>query len=337
MDTRALFTKLLARESLAADEARAVFGAMMAGDMSPAQIGGLLIGLAAKGETIDEIEGAVRAMREHALPLPIKADDVVDTCGTGGDAKQTFNVSTAAAIIAAGAGVRIAKHGNRAMSGLVGAADVLESLGIRLDASPNQVAACIDKVGIGFLFAQVFHPAMKHAAAPRRELGVRTLLNLLGPLSSPAGAKRQVIGVFSPHWLEPIVRVLQRLGSIHVMAVHGLDGMDEISLSGATLVTELRADAVRSYEIEPRQLGFEPCAMADLQVASREEALSRLQAVLAGEHGPCLDVALLNAGAAIYVSSSGTTLLEGIARARESATSGRAAAKLREWIEVSRR
>ncbi len=251
MDIRTAIAELTARRDLPEAEMEAVVRAIMDGEATPAQIAGLLVALRMKGERVDEIVGAARAMRQHAMPVTV-ARAVVDTCGTGGDMRHTFNISTAAALIAAGAGLAVAKHGNRAMSGSVGGADVLEALGVRIDLDAAHVAACIDAVGIGFLFAQAFHPAMRHVAPVRRELGVRTLFNLLGPLTNPAGAQRQLLGVFARQWVEPLAQALGRLGSQCALVVHGEDGLDELSLTGPSAVAELRDGAVRPYRFHPR-------------------------------------------------------------------------------------
>ncbi len=327
---------LLERTDLGPEAVESVFDAIMRGEATPAQIGGLLIGLRAKGETVGEIVGAARAMRAHAVALPAKTPDLVDTCGTGGDGSGTFNVSTAAALIAAGAGVPIAKHGNRAMSGKVGGADVLERLGVRIDLEPARVAACIDTVGIGFLFAQKFHPAMRHAAGPRRELGVRTVFNLLGPLCNPAGARRQVIGTFAPEWLPVLASALRELGSEHVLAVHGAGGLDEISLCGPTRVVELVRGKIREFEIQPEDLGMPRCALEDLQVEDGDASASAIHAILAGRTGPMADVAVVNAAAAIYVGGRASSIAAAVAVARASIAEGAAARKLLAWVEASR-
>lgn len=327
---------LLGGRDLDSAEIEGVFAAIMRGEATPAQIGGLLVALRARGETVDEIVGAARAMRAHARTIRPRTEPLVDTCGTGGDGSGTFNISTAAALIAAGAGLGVAKHGNRAMSGSVGGADVLELLGVRIDLEPERVAACIDAVGIGFLFAQVFHPAMKHAAAPRRELGVRTIFNLLGPLSNPAGVRRQVIGLFSPDWLEPMAAALDRLGSEHALVVHGAGGLDEISLCGPTAVVELRHGATARYDIAPEDFGMDRCSLDDLRVAGGEESAAAIRAVLAGASGPRADVAVLNAAAVLYVGGAAPDIAAGVAVARAAIAGGAAAACLQRWIEATR-
>jgi len=326
---------LLEPRSLASEEIEGVFDRIMLGDATAAQIAGLLVALRAKGESVEEIVGAARAMRAHSLTVQPRSDALVDTCGTGGDGSGTFNISTAAALIAAGAGLSVAKHGNRAMSGKVGGADVLELLGVRIDLSPERVAACIDDTGIGFLFAQVFHPAMKHAAAPRRELGVRTIFNLLGPLCNPAGARRQLVGLFAVEWLLPMVEALRQLGSEHALAVHGAGGLDEISLCGATRVAELRAGSIATYEFVPEDFGLQRCEIDELQVGDGQESAAAIRALLEGQAGPRADIAVLNAAAALYVGGRAASIAEGVPLARASISSGAAAAKLQQWIRAT--
>lgn len=327
---------LIARDMLTSEQVASVFEAIMRGEATAAQIGGLLIGLRAKGESVDEIVGAALAMRAHARAIAPRRTDLVDTCGTGGDGGNTFNVSTAAALIAAGAGVPVAKHGNRAMSGKVGGADVLELLGIRIDLEPEDVARCIDDVGIGFLFAQVFHPAMRHAAAPRRELGVRTIFNLLGPLCNPARVRRQVIGMFAPEWLLPMAEALARLGSEHALVVHGAGGLDEISLCGPTTVVELRHGTVSSFEVTPADFGMRHCEPAALQVDSGEDSVRTIRDILGGQPSPAADVAVLNAAAAIYVGGKADSLAAAVPLARAAIASGAAAEKLAAWAHATR-
>jgi len=338
MDIRQAIARVVDGGGLSEAEMESVVLELMDGKGTPAQIGGLLVALRAKGETIDEITGAVRAMRANAVTIRPHADVIVDTCGTGGDAADTFNVSTAAALIAAGAGVTVAKHGNRAMSGRVGGADVLEALGVKVDVPAGIVAGCVDQIGIGFLFAQMFHPAMKHVAAPRRELGVRTIFNLLGPLSNPAGARRQVIGVFDAKWTEPLAQALARLGSEHALVVYGSDGVDEISLSAPTVVSELRYGEVRSYQVTPEQFGLRGCRLVDLKGGDAKEAAEHVRAVIAGSGDmPRTDIAVLNAAAAIYVGGKADSIAAGIEKARESIQSGNAARKLAGLVELTNR
>lgn len=329
---------LAERRDLSEEQMAAAMADIMEARATPAQIGGLLLGLRVKGETVDEIVGAARAMRARSLRIRPRASVVLDTCGTGGDGAGTFNISTAAALVCAAAGVTVAKHGNRAMSGRVGGADVLEALGVRIDLTPEQVEACVDHVGIGFLFAQSFHPAMKHAASARRELGVRTLFNLLGPLSNPAGATHQLLGVFSAHWVAPLAQALSRLGIRRALVVHGLDGTDEISLCAATAVAEVGPDnQVREYRVEPEQFGLQRCRPADLSAGDVGESAAQIRAVLAGEPGARADVVALNAGAALYAAEVATSIGAGIEQAREILSSGRATTMLAALAEYTRR
>ena len=337
MDIRTALTRLVARHSFSESEMEATMRQLMEGAATPAQIGAWLMGLRMKGETVEEITGAARAMRAHATRIHPRAAVVVDTCGTGGDLRGTFNISTAAAFIAAGAGLTVAKHGNLAMSGTVGGADVLEALGVKIDLPPERVADCIDTVGIGFLFAPTFHPAMRHAAGPRRELGVRTIFNLLGPLSNPAGARHQVVGVFAPEWTEPLAQALGRLGCVHAMVVHGDDGLDEISLRSSTQVSECKDGVLRTYRMTPEELGFSRCHEGDLDGGDRDTAASILRGILAGASGPRADIATLNAAAAIYVGGRAASLAAAIDAARESIRSGRARQKMLQLIEFTNR
>jgi anthranilate phosphoribosyltransferase len=334
---RTALARAVARESFSESEMEGVMQQIISGAATPAQIGGFLVALRMKGETVDEITGAVRALRAHAAPVRPRAAVLVDTCGTGGDRRGTFNVSTAAALIAAGAGLNVAKHGNRAMSGTVGGADVLEALGVKLDLPPERVAACIDEVGIGFLFAPIFHPAMRHAAAPRRELGVRTIFNLLGPLSNPAGARRQVVGVFAAEWTEPLAHALGRLGSEHVLVVHGADGLDEITLTAPTQLSEWKNGAVRTYRVTPEDFGLPRCRDSDLAGGDRDTAAGIIKGIVAGEGGPRADIAVLNAAAALYVGGRAASINAGLDIARDAIRSGRAAHKLAQLIEFTNR
>lgn len=337
MDVRTALARTVAGTSLTEAEMEAVMRGLMEGTATPAQIGGWLVALRMKGETVEEITGAVRAMRTHATRVEPRSPVIVDTCGTGGDRRGTFNISTAAALIAAGAGLTVAKHGNRAMSGTVGGADVLEALGVKIDVPPALVAACIDQIGIGFLFAQVFHPAMRYVAGPRRELGVRTIFNLLGPLSNPAGARHQVVGVFAPEWTEPLAYALGRLGAVHALVVHGDDGLDEISLAAPTQLSEWSDGAVHTYRITPEEFGFRRCHDVDLEGGEREAAASIIRGILAGANGPRADTAVLNAAAVLYVGGVAPSIAAAIDRAREAVRSGRARRKLDQLIEFTNR
>ncbi len=323
------------RRNLTADEMTAVMETVMSGAATPAQIAGFLIGLRMKGETIEEIAAAARVMRELCTRVEVHAEHLVDTCGTGGDGAHTFNISTAAALVAAAAGAKVAKHGNRSVSSKSGSADVLEAAGVNLDLTPEQVAACIAKTGVGFLFAPRHHGAMKHAVAPRREMGVRTLFNLLGPLTNPAGARNQVIGVWGAEWLEPLASALARLGSRHVLVVNAEDGMDEISIASPTHVAELKDGAIVTYVIVPEEFGLTRTDGASLVVASPQQSLDIIRAVLDGTPGPAADIVALNAGAAIYVAGLTPTLEQGVRKAQTVIASGAARTKLAALISFT--
>ncbi|MDD3519530.1 MAG: anthranilate phosphoribosyltransferase [Chromatiales bacterium] len=328
MDMQAAIRAVTERLDLSDAEMTAVMRLIMTGEATPAQIGGFLVGLRMKGETVDEVAAAARVMRELAERVEVGGEHLIDTCGTGGDAAGTFNISTACALVAAAAGARVAKHGNRSVSGKTGSADVLEAAGVRLDLAPEQVGRCIEEVGVGFLFAPRHHGAMKHAIGPRREMGVRTLFNVLGPLTNPASAPNQLLGVFSNRWLEPLAEVLGRLGSRHVMVVHAEDGLDEISIGAPTRVAELRDGVVRSHLIAPEDFGLERAPLDAVRVDSPEASLRMIRDVLDGAPGPARDIVLLNAGAAIRVAGLAATLEGGIDRARGAIDGGDAAAKL---------
>ena len=325
MEIQEALRELTEGRDLSADDMTAVMEQIMTGGATPAQVGGFLIALRMKGETIDEIAAAARVMRKLATRVEV-ADDthLVDTCGTGGDASGIFNVSTATALVAAAAGARVAKHGNRSVSSRSGSADVLEAAGVRLDLTPEQVARCIEEIGVGFLFAPAHHGAMKHAIGPRKEMGVRTIFNVLGPLTNPAGAPNQLLGVYDQAWVEPLAEVLGELGSRHVMVVHGADGLDEISIAGATHVAELKDGLVRTYAIAPADVGLSVGSLDALRVDGPEASLAMIRGVLEGEDGPARDMVLFNAGAAIYVAGQAEDLKAGVARAREAVDSGAA-------------
>jgi anthranilate phosphoribosyltransferase len=310
---------------------------MMDGRVTGAQIGGLLVALRMKGESVDELCGAARALRRHAVGVRAPDGIVMDTCGTGGDARGTFNISTTAALIVAGVGVRVAKHGNRAMSGTTGAADVFEALGVTLDASPEALAGCLADVGIAFLFAPRLHPAMARVAGPRRELGVRTIFNLVGPLANPAGVRHQVVGVYGREWVVPLAHALRRLGAARALVVHGRDGLDELTLTTETDVAELDEGQVREYTLMPEDFGFTRCPLGALQVAGVAEAAAAVRGVLAGERGPRREVAVANAAAALYVAGRCESPLDGVGLAAEALDSGRAEAVLGRLVEWSTR
>jgi len=321
---------LIDGHDLEAGAMASVMQSVMTGQTTPAQIGALLVALRMKGETPDEIVAAARVMRELATRVEVDTDGLVDTCGTGGDASGTFNISTAAALVAAAAGARVAKHGNRSVSSRSGSADVLQALGVSLGIAPEGVAACIDRVGVGFLFAPAHHGAMRHAIGPRRELGVRTVFNVLGPLTNPAGAPNQVLGVFSPEWIRPLAEALQKLGSRHVLVVHAEDGLDEISISAATRVAELRNGEIREYRVSPEDFGLPLAPPEAIRVDSVEASAAMIRAVLDGEPGAARDIVLLNAGAAVYVSGRAASHAEGVAAAAGAIDSGAAADRLRQ-------
>jgi anthranilate phosphoribosyltransferase len=311
------------------DEMLELMRQIMSGEMSPVLIAALIAGLRVKKETIGEIAAAATVMREFSTKVSVTDSQyLVDTCGTGGDAAHTFNISTAAAFVAAAAGARVAKHGGRSVSSKSGSADVLEALNVNINLTPDDVARCIEEVGLGFMFAPNFHGAMKYAAPVRKELGVRTLFNILGPLTNPAGAPNYVMGVFHPDLVGIQARVLQRLGARHALVVHGREGLDEISISGETLIGELHNDEVREYTVHPNQFGFKVQDIATLQVATMEESRDRVLKVLANTPGPERDIVTLNAGAAIYASGRVDSLQAGIDKAREVLANGQAKAKL---------
>jgi anthranilate phosphoribosyltransferase len=320
------------------DEMLHIMRQIMRGELSPAQIAGFVMGLRVKKETIGEIAAAAQVMRELATPVEVKDDrHLVDTCGTGGDAAHTFNVSTCAAFVAAAAGAKVAKHMGRSVSSSSGSAEVLEALGANIALTPAQTGEAIDRLGLGFMFAPAYHSAMKHAAPVRKDLGVRTIFNILGPLTNPAGAKNQVMGVFHPDLVGIQVRVLQRLGSKHVMTVYGLDGLDEISISGETLVGELVGGEINEYRLHPSDVGLELYDRRAIQVHTVEESKEMILAVLGNQPGPARSIAALNAGAAIYVSGVAKTLKAGIERALQVIESGAAKRKLDELIAFTKK
>jgi anthranilate phosphoribosyltransferase len=334
MTVKDAIAHVVAGADLTEEEMYAVITDLMDGQATPAQIGALLTALHIKGETVAEISGAAGAMRAMATPVR-PGCAVIDTCGTGGDGCHTFNISTCAAFVVAAAGLCVAKHGNRAMSGTVGGADVLETLGARIELSPQQVTYCMQEVGFGFLLAPAFHRAMRHAVGPRREVGIRTIFNILGPLTNPAGAQYQLIGVFDQRWVQPLAAALGRLGCQHGLVVHGEDGLDEVSLSGPTQVAEWRPQGVQTYSINPPDYGF-PCRpLTALQVSSAQESADIIRSVLAGTPGPHRDVVLLNAGAALYAGNAAASLGGGIALARTTVDSGAAARTLERFIPLT--
>jgi len=326
---------IVSGNSLTFEQATGVMEEIMSGDATPAQIAAFVTALRIKGETVDEIAGLASVMRAKAIPVTV-TPPVVDTCGTGGDNRSTFNVSTTAAFVAAGAGLKVAKHGNRAMTSHCGSADVLEALGVKIDLGAEAVAECLEKVGIGFMFAPLFHPAMKYAAAPRREIGIRTVFNILGPLTNPARAESQVIGVPSQELGSKIASVLYRLGTKHSLVVHGLDGMDEISISGKSLVWEVNEHKVSPpYQVSPRHFGFKSASLAEIKGGTPEENANILCRILNGERGPLRDVVVMNAAAALVAGNKASDLKKGAHLAEEAIDSGQAQEKLEALVRVS--
>jgi len=335
MDISDAITNLLDKQDLAPGQMQDVMQNIMTGKTTDAQIAGFLIALRCKGETVDEIASAAQVMRELAAKVEITGEHLVDMVGTGGDSTGTFNISTAAAFVIAAAGAKVAKHGNRSVSSKSGSADLLETAGVKLDLNPKQVATCVNKVGLGFMFAPMHHSAMKYAIGPRKEMGVRTIFNLLGPLTNPASVKRQLTGVFAKEWVEPLARVLKKLGSSQVMIVHGTDGMDEISISAPTFIAELKNSQINSFSIKPEQFGFERSDIKSIQVADSQQSLELIKSVFAGDKSPAHDILCLNAGAAIYVAGVTDSIENGIQKAKEVIASGQAMTKLDELIKVS--
>jgi anthranilate phosphoribosyltransferase len=333
-DFKALIAKVATGASLTRAEAAAAFDSMMSGEATPSQMGALLMALRVRGETVDEITGAVTTMRAKMLGVKAPAG-AVDVVGTGGDASGSFNISTCAAFIVAGADVPVAKHGNRALSSKSGAADVLQALGVRIDLSAEQVGACIREAGIGFMFAPAHHPAMKNVGPTRVELGTRTIFNLLGPLSNPASVKRQMIGTFSKHWIEPMAQVLKNLGAESVWVVHGSDGLDEITTSGATSVAALENGKIRLFEVTPEEAGLKRVKTEALRGGDAEHNAKALLDVLKGKPGPFRDISILNAAAALIVAGKAKDLKEGAGLAAQSIESGEAEARLDRLIKVS--
>jgi anthranilate phosphoribosyltransferase len=331
---KTLIGKVATGATLTREEAAGAFDRMMSGEATPSQMGGLLMGLRMRGETVDEITGAVTTMRAKMLKVEAPAG-AIDVVGTGGDASGSYNISTCAAFIVAGAGIPVAKHGNRALSSRSGAADVLGALGVKIGLGPEAISRCIEEAGIGFMFAPAHHPAMKHVGPTRIELGTRTIFNLLGPLSNPAGVKRQMVGVFSRQWVEPLAHVLKNLGSERAYVVHGSDGLDEITTSGPTSVAALENGKVTTFEIKPEDFGFAKARPEDLRGGDAEANASAVMDVLRGKKGAFRDVAILNAAAAIVVAGKAKDLKDGIAVAAKSVDSAEAEGRLDRLIAVS--
>lgn len=322
----------LEQKDLSRDDMRNVMRNILAGEATPSQIAGFLIALRCKGESVDEIIAATEVMRELVNPVPITGKHIIDTCGTGGDGANTFNISTTCAFVVAAAGGTVAKHGNRSVSSSSGSADVLEAAGVDLNLSAEQVVQCVNDIGVGFLFAQKHHGAMKHVAAPRKEMGVRTLFNLLGPLANPAGAKNQLIGVFDKHWLMPLAETLKALGSDHVLMVNADDGLDELSIACDSSVVELKNGELTSYRINPEQFGLQRSSLASLAVNNAQDSLQILCSVLDNQAGPALDIVVLNAGAAIYAADLVDNFAAGIQKAQEVIASGAAKEKFQALV-----
>jgi len=316
MEIKQAIKRITERTDLSGEEMRSVMTAIMSGDATPAQIGGFLVALRMKGETVDEVAAAADVMREMATPVDTADLSVVDIVGTGGDGLRTFNISTACCFVVAAAGGHVAKHGNRSVSSSSGAADVLEKAGLRLDLSPAQISRCIQQTGVGFMFAPAHHSAMKYAIGPRRELAIRTIFNVLGPLTNPAKARRQLLGVYDQRWIEPMAAALQQLGSEHAMVVHACDGMDEISIGSDTNVAELHNGKIEVYTISPEDFGIAKADCAELVVENVDQSLQKLQAVLDGQQGPAADIVAINAGAALYVAGLSSSLAEGVKMAQ---------------------
>ncbi len=332
MDIKAALNSVVGHQNLTTDEMKSVMQQIMTGQASDAQIGGFLVGLRMKGETIDEITGAAQVMRELATKVTISGEHLVDTCGTGGDGSNLFNVSTASAFVVAAAGGQVAKHGNRSVSSSTGSADVLEAAGINLGISADQVARCVEEIGVGFMFAPAHHSAMKHAIGPRKEMGLRTIFNMLGPMTNPAGVKNQVIGVFNQSLCKPMAEVLKRLGSEHVLIVHSADGLDEISIAKETHIAELKDGEITEYTISPEDFGVDRQSLSGLSVDSAEQSLGLIKSALGKAHSETAnkarDIITLNAGAAIYAANLTDTLAQGVTMAADAIGSGLALAKI---------
>ena len=336
MNMQEAIAAVLDKRDLSTEEMTSVMRLIMTGEATDAQIGGFLIGLRMKGETVDEITGAAQVMRELVTKVDISGPNLVDTCGTGGDGASIFNVSTAGAFVVAAAQGTVAKHGNRSISSKSGSADLLEAAGINLELTAEQVASCVEHVGLGFMFAPAHHNAMKHAIGPRREMGVRTIFNVLGPLTSPALVKNQVLGVFSKELVRPMAEVLQRLGSEHVLVVHSADGLDEISIAAESYVAELKEGVITEYTITPEEFGFERSSLESLKVADAEESLQLIKQSFKTGEGAAADIIALNAGAALYASNIASSMKEGVLRAQDAIDSGLALEKISELASHTR-
>ncbi|MDG1772353.1 MAG: anthranilate phosphoribosyltransferase [Oceanicoccus sp.] len=335
MNIQKAIASVIEGQSLNTEDMIAVMRQIMTGECTDAQIAGFLVALRIKGETVEEITGAATVMRELATGVSVSGDHLVDIVGTGGDGISTFNISTASTFVVAAAGGKVAKHGNRSVSSKSGAADLLEAAGVRLDLSAEEVARCVEAVGVGFMFALNHHSAMKHAIGPRKELATRTVFNLLGPITNPAGVPNQLLGVFSKQWVRPIAEVLKDLGSEHILVVHSADGLDEISIADKTFVAELKDGEITEYTISPEQFGMQRSSLTDLKVADAAESLSVIQSLLSGTDGGASDIVALNAGAAIYAANIASSLEEGVKIAQDVLASGTAGEKLKELAQVT--
>jgi len=335
MDMPSAINTVIEQRDLTQDQMTQVMRLIMTGDATPAQIGGFLVGLRMKGETVDEITAAASVMRELATGVDVSGDHIVDIVGTGGDGSSTFNISTACTFVVAAAGGIVAKHGNRSISSKSGSADLLETAGVSLELNAEQVAKCIAEVGVGFMFAPKHHSAMKHAIGPRKEMKVRTLFNLLGPLTNPADAPNLLLGVYDRAWVEPVAQVLQKLGRHHVMVVHSDDGMDEISIAAETQVSELKDGNIKNYKLNPKDYGFDLSDLKSIVVDGSKQSLEIIKSVFNGEQSPARDIVLLNSGAAIYVAGLCDSLESGIKKAAEVIDDGSAMKKLERLVEFS--
>ena len=334
-DIRKMIAKVVEGQDLAPEEMVNAMQQIMSGECGDAQIGGLLVALRIKGETVDEVAAAAKVMRQLASGVTCESSDLIDIVGTGGDSSSTFNISTTSALVAAAAGLKVAKHGNRAVSSKSGAADLLEVAGVNIELDADQVARCVDEVGLGFMFAPRHHGAMRYAIGPRKELGMRTIFNVLGPLTNPASAPRQVMGVYSQHLVEPMAQVLKKLGSVAAMVVHGADGMDEISNGAVTYVAELKNGEVSSYQLEPGDFSMQQTDISAIKVSSSQESLTMVKQVLDNTPGPARDIVALNAGAAIYVGGKADSHKQGVEVALQLLADGSAAKKLAELVACS--
>ena len=335
MELTQALNSIISKQDLSEQEMQSVMNTIMTGAATPAQIGGFLVGLRMKGESVQEITGAAKVMRELSTKVEVDCENLVDTCGTGGDGKNTFNISTCTAFVAAAAGCHVAKHGNRSVSSSCGSADVLEAAGVNLTIKPEQVARAVQEVGVGFMFAPAHHSAMKHAIGPRKELAIRTVFNILGPLTNPAGAPNQVLGVFDKNLLAPLAQVLKNLGSTHVLLVAAEDGLDEISIASETHVAELKNGEIKEYTIKPEDFGMERASLDSLSVDSAEQSLAIINSILAGEQSVASNIVVLNSAAAIYAANVVSSLEDGVELAKDVLSSGQAKEKLKELIEFS--